>query len=279
MKFTKMHGCGNDYIYINCFEKSVTDIEKLAPMLSDRHYGIGGDGVILIEPSEIADARMRMYNLDGSEGEMCGNGIRCLAKYISDHGIIPDDRKSAVIQTKTRLIIVDLHRENGLVDSVTVDMGKAVLASELPEDIEVAGLDLKFIGMDIGNPHAVYFLDDNYKLDEMCDGELENIPLESIGERFEKHKRFPEFVNSEFIKVINRGEIQLRVWERGSGETLACGTGSSAAVAAGNLAGKLDSEVLVHLKGGNLRIKYNAKNGHCTMTGPAVEVFSGEIDI
>ncbi len=278
MKFTKMHGCGNDYIYINCFEETVEDPAALAVMLSDRHYGIGGDGVILIEPSEKADAYMHMFNLDGSEGSMCGNGIRCVAKYIADHGIVPADRDHVDIDTKSGIKPIELKKENGMVVSATVDMGVARPDSEMPEKILIpigdSEQEFRFYGIDLGNPHAVYFLEDNPSLPS-----VDELPLEKIGPAFENHPRFPDKVNSEFIEIISRNEVNFRVWERGSGETLACGTGASAAAAAGFLAGKLDSEVLIHLAGGDLSIRYDEETGRCFMTGPATEVFSGTIEI
>ena len=273
MRFTKMQGCGNDYVYVDAFTETVRVPAALAKRIADRHYGVGGDGLILIEPSDSADAYMHMFNLDGSEGSMCGNGVRCCAKYIYDHGHIAPDRRTAVIGTKAGPRSVRLTVENGRVSSVTVDMGTPRLTSELPERIEVRGMPLRFIGIDMGNPHAVYFLRDNPALGA---SEVKEIPLAELGPCFEEHPRFPDRVNSEFIRIISRGEIDFRVWERGSGETLACGTGASAAVAAGVLAGYLDREVLVHLVGGDLRIGYDPDSGRCLMTGPAVEVFTGD---
>lgn len=276
MKFTKMEGCGNDYVYVDCFREQVKDPARLAQRISDRHFGVGGDGLILIEPSERADAYMHMFNADGSEGNMCGNGIRCVAKYIYDHGIIPPDRTETVIDTKSGLRNIALEIENGTVVRATVDMGMAALASELPEKILVKGMPLCFIGIDVGNPHAVYFIEDNPALGV---SEVRDLDFLLYGEAFETHERFPDKVNSEFVRVISRGEIDFRVWERGSGETLACGTGATAAVAAGIEVGKLDDEVLVHLIGGDLRIRYDRKSGHLFMTGPAKEVFKGEYDV
>lgn len=272
MKFTKMQGCGNDYVYVDAFTETVTNPSALARIIADRHYGVGGDGLILIEPSDRADAFMHMFNLDGSEGSMCGNGIRCCAKYIYDHGLIPPERRTAVIDTPSGLRETSLTVENGRVVSVTVDMGAPHLMSDLPEAIEVNGMELSFIGIDMGNPHAVYFLEDNPALGA---DSVNDLPLSEIGPVFETHPRFPDRVNSEFIRIINYGEIDFRVWERGSGETLACGTGASAAVVAGVLAGKLNQSVLVHLAGGDLRIDYDPDTGRCLMTGPAVEVFTG----
>ena len=275
MKFTKMQGCGNDYVYVNCFSEKVTDPSSLAVKIADRHFGVGGDGLILIEPSDKADAYMHMFNLDGSEGNMCGNGIRCVAKYIYDHGIIPCDRDEAVIDTKSGLKKIKLYTDNGKMTHATVDMGIAKLTSELPEDITVHGMHLRFIGIDVGNPHAIYFLSDNPELNV---SKVSDLDFLLYGHDFETHERFPEKVNSEFIRIISPTEIDFRVWERGSGETLACGTGATAAVAAGCMAKKLqpDTEVTVHLIGGDLKIKYESATGQCFMTGPAVEVFSGD---
>lgn len=273
MRFCKMHGCGNDYIYINCFEETVADPHALAREMSDRHFGVGGDGLILIGPAENADAYMRMFNADGSEGDMCGNAIRCVAKYIYDHGIIPANRLTASIDTRDGVKYISLEAENGKVVRVTVDMGAPRLTSELPEDITVEGMALKFVGVDTGSKHAVYFLEDNPALGAGTPGEL---ALDRCGRAFETHPRFPDRVNSEFIRILSRDEIELRVWERGSGETLACGTGATASVFAGVLSGKLDAAVLVHLLGGELHIRFDPVTRHCFMTGPAVEVFSGD---
>ena len=275
MKFTKMQGCGNDYVYVNCFSEKVADPSSLAVKIADRHYGVGGDGLILIEPSDKADAYMHMFNLDGSEGNMCGNGIRCVAKFIYDHGIIPSDRDETVIDTKSGLKKIKLYTDNGKMTHATVDMGIAKLTSELPEDITVHGMHLRFIGIDVGNPHAIYFLSDNPELNV---SKVSDLDFLLYGHDFETHERFPEKVNSEFIRIISPTEIDFRVWERGSGETLACGTGATASVAAGCMAKKLqpDTEVTIHLIGGDLKIKYESATGRCFMTGPAVEVFSGD---
>jgi diaminopimelate epimerase len=253
----------------------VTDPSSLAVKIADRHFGVGGDGLILIEPSDKADAYMHMFNLDGSEGNMCGNGIRCVAKYIYDHGIIESDRDEAVIDTKSGLKKIKLYTDNGKMTHATVDMGIAKLTSELPEVITVHGMHLRFIGIDVGNPHAIYFLSDNPELNV---SKVSDLDFLLYGHDFETHERFPEKVNSEFIRIISPTEIDFRVWERGSGETLACGTGATAAVAAGCMAKKLqpDTEVTVHLIGGDLKIKYESATGRCFMTGPAVEVFSGD---
>ncbi len=275
MKFTKMQGCGNDYVYVNCFSEKVENPSALAMRIADRHFGVGGDGLILIEPSDRADAYMHMFNLDGSEGNMCGNGIRCVAKFIYDHGMIPADRTEAVIDTKSGLKNIRLFTENGKMKGASVDMGEAKLTSALPEAITVHGMQLHFIGIDVGNPHAVYFLSDN---PELRVSQVSDLDFLLYGHDFETHPRFSEKVNSEFIRVISDTEIDFRVWERGSGETLACGTGATAAVAAGCLAGKLrkDAEVQVHLRGGDLSVRWDTLSNHMFMSGPAEEVFCGE---
>ncbi len=273
MKFTKMHGCGNDYVYVDCFRETVADPNDLARRIADRHFGVGGDGLVLICPTEGADAFMRMFNQDGSEGDMCGNAIRCVAKYVYEHGVIAPERRTAVINTRAGLRETALTVEDGVVTAVTVDMGAPALTSELPEAITVRGMALSFVGVDVGSKHAAYYLADNPALGADDPSALR---LGDYGPDFETHPRFPDRVNSEFVRVLNRGEIAFRVWERGSGETLACGTGATAAVYAGIRLGRLDDDVLVHLTGGDLRIRYDAATGHCFMTGPAVEVFTGD---
>ena len=273
MKFTKMQGCGNDYVYIDCFSETVTDLPGLARRIADRHYGVGGDGLILIKPSEKADAFMHMFNADGSEGRMCGNGIRCVAKYLYDHRLVSQEQRTISIDTLSGIKYVTLRVESGVVTEITVDMGHPILTSKLPEDIEIQGMPLQYIGVDMGNPHAVYFLEDNSALNVISVSELN---LERIGRYFETHPRFPDSVNSEYVEIVSPSEIRFRVWERGSGETMACGTGATAAVYAGVLAGKLENRVLVHLRGGALHIRYDGESGHCFMTGDAVEVFSGD---
>ena len=277
MKFTKMHGCGNDYVYVNCFEETVKNPEEAAKIVSDRHYGIGSDGLILICPSDKADFRMAMYNLDGSEGKMCGNGVRCIAKYVYDHHLTDKTRIS--LETLGGIKYLDLNIKNGKVESVVVDMGEPVLT---PEDIPVAvsgdqavNIPLEVDGkvwymtcISMGNPHAVVFVDNTKDLD-----------LEKIGPKFEKHPIFPEQVNTEFVHVIDRHTVDMRVWERGSGETLACGTGACATAMACILNHMTDDEVLIHLLGGDLLIRYDRETNHIFMTGPAAEVFSGEIDL
>ena len=277
MKFTKMHGCGNDYVYVNCFEETVENPAEVARFVSDRHYGIGSDGLILICPSEIADFRMAMYNLDGSEGKMCGNGVRCIAKYVYDHHLTDKTRIS--LETLGGIKYLDLNIKDGKVETVKVDMGEPILKPEeipvniskesvINEPVDVEGLTWNMTCISMGNPHAVVFVDDTKSLD-----------LEKIGPSFEKHAIFPEQVNTEFVHVIDRNTVDMRVWERGSGETFACGTGACATAMACILNGKTDDEVLVHLVGGDLLIQYDRETNHIFMTGPATEVFSGEINL
>ena len=276
MKFTKMHGCGNDYVYINCLEEKIDDPAELARRVSDRHFGIGSDGLILICPSDCADVRMRMFNADGSEGEMCGNGIRCVAKYVYDHHIVEKTRLS--IETGAGIKQLDLFTEQGKVAQVRVDMGEPVLAAaQIPVvsdktevigvPVEVGGKTWEMTCVSMGNPHAVVFVPDTAGLDLPSDGPL-----------FEHHEMFPKRVNTEFVQVISREEINMRVWERGSGETLACGTGTCASVMACILTGRTGNRVLVHLLGGDLTIEYEEKSNHIFMTGPAVTVYEGEIE-
>lgn len=275
MKFTKMHGCGNDYVYVNLFEEHIDDPAEMSIKVSDRHFGIGSDGLITIEPSDIADFRMRIYNADGSEAEMCGNGIRCVAKYVYDHKLT--DKTEISVQTGAGVKILKLFVEGDKVEQVTVDMGEPVLApAEIPivadgdrvvdEPIEVCGKEWRMTCVSMGNPHAVVFVDD-----------VENFELEKYGPHFENHERFPKRTNTEFVHVVSRTEAYMRVWERGSAETWACGTGTCATVMACILNGKTDNKVLVHLRGGDLTIEYDEKTNHVFMTGPATEVFNGEV--
>lgn len=266
MKFTKMQGAGNDYVYVNCFEESVADPSAAAVKVSDRHFGIGADGLILICPSEKADVRMCMFNADGSEGTMCGNGIRCVGKYAYDHGLVTE--KEISVETLGGIKHLTFTVSGEKVISVTVDMGEPELTSALPEEICVDGQKKQFVGISVGNPHAVYFED-----------EIDGLDLETIGPAYENHERFPERVNSEFIRLIDRGHIQMRVWERGSGETWACGTGATASAVAAILMGYTDNTVVVSLRGGDLTIHWDRETNHVYMTGDAVEVFHGEIDI
>lgn len=279
MKFTKMHGCGNDYIYVNCLEETVEHPEETAKLVSDRHFGIGADGLILICPSKKADVRMKMYNMDGSEGNMCGNGIRCVAKYVYDHGMT--EKTQISVETNAGIKYLDLQVEDGKVKTVTVDMGMPVLKPEeipvtaeagkerlVDEPLMVDGKEYRITCVSMGNPHAVVFVEDT-----------KGVEIEKIGPEFEHHGRFPDRINTEFIHVISRKEIDMRVWERGSGETLACGTGACASVCACILNGFTEDEVLVHLLGGDLTIRYDREKEHIFMTGPAVTVFEGEIAI
>jgi diaminopimelate epimerase len=280
MKFTKMHGIGNDYVYVNCFDEKVADPARIAPLVSDRHTGIGGDGLILIMPSEKADVRMRMFNADGLEGEMCGNGIRCVAKYAYDHGI--SKKNPMRIETGRGVLSLDLKLEGGKVAQVTVNMAEPILElGEIPVDREkvvkgareheyrislAAGnelLDGIFVSM--GNPHAVFFVAD-----------VRKVELERVGPIVEHHKAFPRRVNAHWATVASRNEVTMRTWERGSGITWACGTGACAVAVAGVLTGRTDRKVLIHLPGGDLTIEWREGDNNVYMTGPATEVFSGE---
>ena len=274
MKFTKMHGAGNDYVYVNCFEPvELGDVTELAKAISDRHFGVGGDGLVLICPSERADARMVMYNADGSEAEMCCNAVRCVAKFVYDHGIATKDELT--IETGRGVLTLQCSTTGGKVDRVRVNMAEPILvSSEIPTTLvgdppvkvplEVAGRTLEVTCVSMGNPHAVTFVD-----------EVNDDWVLNIGPQVEVHEAFPRRINAEFIQVVSRSEVVMRVWERGSGETLACGTGACASVVAGVLAGLLDRKVLVRLTGGDLEIEW-AESGEVYMTGPATEVFSGE---
>ncbi len=276
MKFTKMQGCGNDYVYVNCFEESVQDANALAKQVSDRHFGIGSDGLILIKPSETADFTMEMYNADGSRGEMYGNAIRCVGKYFSDHGMSKKTELS--IETLAGIKFLTLSAKGGKVDEVTVDMGIPAFAPEqipvvadgervVDEPILVGGRQYRMTAVSMGNPHAVVFVEDTKVL-----------PMKEIGPLFEHHERFPQRVNTEFVQIVDRKNINMRVWERGSEETWACGTGACASAVAAILNGHTGEEVTVHMLGGDLRIRYDRQgSGHVYMTGPAVEVFCGEL--
>ena len=279
MKFTKMHGSGNDYVYVNCFEENVKDPSAVAKFVSDRHFGIGSDGLILIKPSDVADCEMDMYNLDGSSGAMCGNGIRCVAKYAYDHGLVK--KTSISVATKSGIKYLDLAIKNGKVSFVKVNMGSPILqAKQIPvvaeteevidAPIEVNGTTYHFTGVSMGNPHAIVYMDD-----------IDNLDIEKIGPAFENHIAFPDRVNTEFVKVIDNHTLQMRVWERGSGETLACGTGACAVAVASVLNGHVDgnSPVTVKLLGGDLQIFWNRQENLVYMTGPATTVFDGEIDL
>ncbi len=279
IKFTKMQGCGNDYVYVNCMDKLIDNPEKVSQYISDRHFGIGSDGLILICPSDVADFRMAMYNADGSEGKMCGNGVRCIAKYVYEYGLT--DKKKISLETKSGIKYLDMDIEDGKVQMVKVDMGAPILKpAEIPvktdssmdsfinQPLDVDGNTFMVTCVSMGNPHAVVFVDDTKSLD-----------IRKYGPVFETHPAFPEQVNTEFVQVISRNEINMRVWERGSEETLACGTGTCASVVACVLNGKTDEKVTVHLLGGDLFIEYNRDNGTVWMTGPAEIVFDGEIGL
>ncbi len=262
MKFTKMQGLGNDYVYVNCFEETVKDPKRTAVLVSDRHFGIGADGLILIQPSDIADCRMDMYNMDGSRGAMCGNGIRCVGKYAYDHHIA--DKTKISVETLSGVKHLEIKAVNGKAQAVTVDMGKPVITSDLPEEIVAEGTRYEFTGISMGNPHAVVFMD-----------AIEELDLKQIGPGFEMHLRFPDRTNTEFVQVIDRTRIKMRVWERGAGETLACGTGACAAAVASVLNGHTGRSLDVELRGGVLHIDWDKSDGHVYMTGGAVTVFEG----
>lgn len=275
MKFTKMQGLGNDYVYVNCFKEKIENPSELAVRISDRHFGVGSDGLIMINPSDKADFEMEMYNADGSRGEMCGNGIRCVAKYVYDYGLT--DKTSISIETLGGIKYLDLTVEDGKVSLVKVDMGRPELEpSRIPvvaegdravdEPITVDGKEYRMTCVSMGNPHAVVYVD--------CD--VKEFPLEEIGPGFEHHERFPKRVNTEFVRVLDRKTVEMRVWERGSGETLACGTGACAVAVSSALNGLTEDEVTVKLLGGDLRIQWDRERDTVYMTGPAAVVFDGE---
>ncbi len=275
MKFTKMHGLGNDYVYVNCFAEKVEDPVALARFVSERHFGVGSDGLILIGPSETADFKMSMYNADGSQAEMCGNGIRCVAKYVYDYGLT--DQTEVSIETLAGIKKLKLTVEDGKVALVRVNMGQPELdpskipvkAKENPAvdvPIEVRGRTYRMTCVSMGNPHAVLFVKN-----------VKDLDLESIGPEFENHTAFPRRINTEFVEIEDRKHVRMRVWERGSGETLACGTGACATAVACVLNGLTDEEVTVHLLGGDLQIHWDRNENLVYMTGPATVVFDGEL--
>ena len=298
MKFTKMEGLGNDYVYVNCFREKVENPSELAKKISDRHFGIGSDGLILIKPSETADFTMEMYNADGSQSEMCGNGIRCVGKYVYDYGLT--DKTSITAETLAGIKYLDFKIDDGRVNLVTVNMGEPILApqdvpvsveeimknctavNEFPEKnieadireasmikdcpVKIAGKKWNITCVSMGNPHCVTFVNDT-----------DSFPLEEIGPQFETNPIFPNRVNAEFVQIVNRKYAKMRVWERGSGETLACGTGTCASVVAAILNGLTEDEVTVRLLGGELIIKWDRESNMVYMTGPARVVFDGEI--
>ena len=280
MKFTKMHGLGNDYVYINGFAETVGDPPSVSKKVADRHFGIGSDGLILILPSDKADVRMRIFNADGSEGEMCGNGIRCVAKYSFDHGLTKNNPMR--VETGRGVLTLDLKLGAGKVQEVTVNMGQPVLdLPRIPVDpgkvikgsreheyglsINQGNELIECVFVNIGNPHAVIFTDSVVK-----------VPLEMIGPVVENHKAFPKRTNAHWVQVRNRGDVIMRTWERGSGITWACGTGASSVCVAGVLTGRTDRKIVAHLPGGDLNLEWRESDNNVYMTGPATEVFSGE---
>jgi diaminopimelate epimerase len=274
MRFTKMQGAGNDYVYVDCFAAPPpADPAELARRIADRHFGVGGDGLILICPSQVADARMRMFNADGSESEMCGNGVRCVAKYVYDHHLA--DKQAMTIETGRGVLSLDLEIVAGRAERVRVDMGEPVLkAADIPTtlpgdpvvgaQLAVADRTLEVTCVSMGNPHCITYVD-----------RLSDEWVLGVGPKIETDPHFPRRVNAEFVEVVSPSEVRMRVWERGSGETLACGTGASAVCVAGVLSGRTGRRIVAHLPGGNLELEWG-ENNHVYMTGPAVEVFSGE---
>lgn len=277
MKFTKMHGIGNDYVYVNCFEESVKNPAEVSKFVSDRHFGIGSDGLILISPSAIADFRMNIYNADGSQAEMCGNGIRCVAKYVYDYGLT--DKTEISVETLAGIKYLRLQVENGKVASVEVNMGAPILEpKEIPVaveespvvnvPVEVKGKICHMTCVSMGNPHAIIFMNN-----------VKDLDIAAIGPYFENHTVFPKRTNTEFVEVLDRNTVNMRVWERGSDETLACGTGACATTVACILNDKTENEVTVHLLGGDLKIRWDREANQVYMTGPATVVFDGEITL
>ena len=278
-KFSKMHGAGNDYIYVNCFKEKVENINETAKAVSDRHFGIGSDGLVLICPSDVADFRMDMYNSDGSQAEMCGNATRCVGKYVYDRGLT--DKTQITLETLAGIKILDLNVKDGEVQTVRVNMGSPELVPKnipidsnldrfISEDVEVDGKVYKVTGVSMGNPHAVTFIDDT-----------DSLEIEKIGPKLETHKLFPKKINTEFAQIVDRNTIKMRVWERGAGETLACGTGACAVAVSSILNGLVDRNqpVTVKLLGGDLNIFWDESDDQVYMTGPATTVFDGEIDL
>lgn len=274
MRFTKMHGIGNDYIYVNCFEEVVRDPSRLALVMSKQHFGVGSDGLVLIEPSESADFGMRIFNSDGSEAEMCGNALRCIGKYVYERGLT--DKTQITLSTKGGLKVIDLTVEDGKVTKVSADMGSpelnpSLIPTNLPGDLvlkhrlQIMGQTYFITCVNMGNPHAVIFV---------RDPDVVNVP--ELGPIIEHHPLFPRRTNVEFVRVIDRGILQMRVWERGAGETLACGTGASAALVAAVLNGLTDRTVQMKLTGGNLMVTWNAEDNHVYQSGPAAFVFDGD---
>lgn len=277
MKFTKMQGLGNDYIYVDCTKNILDNPSEVAKKVSDRHFGIGSDGLVLILPSDKADFRMRMFNSDGSEAEMCGNAIRCVGKYVFDNKLT--DKTNITIETLAGIKVLELKTEEGKVVLVRVDMGEPILTpKEIPvegnkdsfiaEPIEIDGQIYKVTAVSMGNPHAISYVED-----------VENFPLYQVGSKMETHKLFPRKVNAEFVQVIDKSTLKMRVWERGAGETLACGTGACATLVASVINGVSERVATIKLLGGNLFIEWSEKDNHVYMTGPAEKVFDGEIEL
>lgn len=277
MKFTKMQGLGNDYVYVNCFQEKIDNPSEVAVKVSNRNFGVGSDGLIMINPSKVADFEMEMYNADGSRGEMCGNGIRCVGKYVYDYGLT--DKTSISVETLGGIKYLDFTVEDGKVKLVKVDMGSPELRpSNIPivaegdsvihAPIMVDGKEYRMTGVSMGNPHTVVYIDD-----------VKGLEIEKIGPKFENHERFPNRINTEFARVIDRNTVEMRVWERGSGETLACGTGACAVAVASILNGLTEDKVTVKLLGGDLLIKWDREANKVYMTGPAEVSFEGEINI
>lgn len=275
MRFTKMHGTGNDYVYVDCFDQQVEDPSAVALAISDRHFGIGADGLILVMPSDVADVRMRVFNTDGSEAEMCGNGVRCVAKYAYDHHRA--EANPMTVQTEAGIKTIELALgDDGKVAQATVDMGPPVLEpGRIPVDwsqdravdipIDAGGRQFQVTCVSMGNPHAVIYVDD-----------VRTVEIEQVGPVIETHRAFPQRVNVHFVQVYHDGEVAMRTWERGSGVTLACGTGASAVCVAGVLTGRSGRTILAHLPGGDLTLEWRQENDCVYMTGPAVEVFTGQ---
>ncbi|MCM1517085.1 MAG: diaminopimelate epimerase [Pseudoflavonifractor sp.] len=273
MEFTKMHGISNDYIYINCMDSVPDHLEDLAVEMSDRHRGVGGDGIILILPSNKADFMMRIFNADGSEAKMCGNGVRCVGKFVYDKGLTTKTRVS--VDTLSGIKVLELHLKDGLVDTVTVDMGEPIIDAQMvpvvcqgrqkvEEPVATSAGELKLTAVSMGNPHGVVFV-----------GDLSTIDVHTVGRELELHPMWPDRANIEFAEVITPEEIRMRVWERGSGETMACGTGACATAVAGAITGRCGRDVRLRLLGGDLDIRWDPDNSHVYMTGPAATVFEG----
>lgn len=277
MKFTKMQGLGNDYVYVNCFKETIENPPEMAKKVSNRNFGIGSDGLIMINPSDVADFEMEMYNADGSRSEMCGNGIRCVGKYVYDYCLTEKEHIS--VETLAGIKYLDLTVEDGKVKLVKVDMGSPELVPEnipivadgnrvIDEPINVNGTEYRMTGVSMGNPHAVVYVED-----------VKGLDIETIGPAFENHERFPNRVNTEFVKVLDRNTVEMRVWERGSGETMACGTGACAVAVACILNGFTEDKVTVKLLGGDLQIEWDKEADKIYMTGPAEVSFDGEINL